>query len=132
MPAASFPLFDAFLTILWVFLFVLWIWTLVSILVDLFRSDDLSGVGKAAWFLFVVFLPLLGVLAYLLVRGAGMAQRSVRRARAEQAAMDQYIRHVAGTPKPVADQLATLTDLHDRGVLTDEEFTREKDRLLAA
>lgn len=132
MLAASFPLFDAFLTILWVFLFVFWIWTIVSILVDVFRSDDLSGLGKAAWFLFIVFLPLLGVLGYLIVRGSGMAARSLQHARAQREAMDQYIRDVTGTAKPVADQLATLSDLHDRGVLSDEEFTREKDRLLAA
>lgn len=132
MIAASYPLLDAFLTILWVFLFAMWAWTLAMVVLDLFRSGDLSGVAKAAWFLFVLFLPVLGVLAYVLLRGDSMADRSLQRARASEDALRSYIKDVAGTPtENVTEQLVKLSALHDRHVISDDEYKHLKDRLVA-
>lgn len=129
--ATSYPLVDTFLTILWVFLFVFWIWTLITVVVDIFRSHDIGGVTKALWFLFILFLPLLGVIIYLIVRGGGMARRAERRAEATQGAYEDWIRSVAGTrPTSVADELEKLASLRDRGVITQEEFNRQKTRLV--
>src|SRR6187401_2494364 len=94
MPLASdFGIGQVFLSMLWFFLFFIWIWLLISVFGDIFRSDDLSGWGKALWTIFVVFLPYLGVFVYLIARGDNMAKN----AQAEQAKVDQYIRDTAGT-----------------------------------
>lgn len=118
-----------------VFIWVAWIWLVISILMDIFRSDDLSGWGKAGWTLLVVFLTWLGVLIYLIARGRGMNERRVAEAVAMRQAQDEYIRQVAADsgvavqPGP-ADQLSTLADLHARGALTDEEFAAQKAKVL--
>ena len=133
MPIASsysYPLLGAFWTILEIFLWVLWIWVLIYVFIDIFRSHDLSGGAKALWFLFVLFIPLIGVLAYLLVRGGKMHERAVQQARQQDQAARQYIQEVAGTPN-TADQLTKLAELRDRGVITPEEFEREKAKVLA-
>lgn len=130
MLLASYPLLDAFWTILWVFAFIFWIAVLVTVVFDLFRSDDVSGWMKALWFLFILFLPLVGVLVYLIVRGRGMTARAERRGREQEAAFRNYIEEVSSKGN-VADQLSKLTDLHDRGQLSDEEFTQAKHRLVA-
>ncbi len=88
------PLLDLFWTILIIFLFVAWIWVLISVLIDVFRND-ISGWAKAVWVLFIVFLPILGVLAYLIVHGSDMSQRQMDRATEAQEAQDEYIRNVA-------------------------------------
>jgi hypothetical protein len=123
-------LFDIFWTMLWFFLFVIWIWLLIAIFADIFRSD-ISGWGKAAWTIFVILVPLLGVLVYLIANGDKMRERSESQASEAQAAQDNYIRSVADTGDTTADQLATLSSLHDSGALTDEEFASQKTKLLS-
>jgi hypothetical protein len=127
----SYPLLGAFWTILEIFLWVLWIWVLVYIFIDIFRSRDLSGWAKALWFIFVLFIPLIGVLVYLIVRGDSMHERAVREAQQEDREVRSYIRDAAGSQN-AADQLAKLADLRDRGVITADEFEREKAKVLAA
>lgn len=131
MLATSYPLLDIFLTMLWVFLFVVWIFLLFSILVDIFRSHDLSGWTKALWVLGIIVFPALGVLVYLIVRGAKMHERGVQQARRRDDAVRDYVRGVAGTPPSTADELAKLADLRSRGALSEEEYERQKARLLS-
>ncbi len=90
------PLLDLFWTILIIFLFVAWIWVLISVVIDVFRND-ISGWAKALWVVLIVFLPILGVLAYLVVHGSDMTQRDMDRATEAQRAQDEYIRDVAGS-----------------------------------
>ena len=126
----SYPLLGAFWTILEVFLWVLWIWILIYIFIDIFRSHDLSGWAKALWFIFVLFIPLIGVLVYLIARGGKMQERAVRDAQQQDKEVRAYIQDAAGSTP--ADQLAKLADLRDRGVISAEEFEREKARVLSA
>jgi type VI protein secretion system component VasK len=132
MPLASgynYPLLDFFWTIFEVFLWVIWIWILIWIFIDIFRSHDLSGFAKALWFLFVLFIPLIGVLVYLIVRGGSMHERAVQQAQQEDQAARTYIREAAGTQSP-ADQLTKLAELRDKGVISADEFEREKAKIL--
>jgi membrane protein implicated in regulation of membrane protease activity len=133
MPLASsysYPLLGAFWTILEIFLWVLWIWVLIYVFIDIFRSHDLSGWARALWFLFVLFIPLIGVLVYLIARGDKMHERAVRQAQETDREARQYIQEAAGSQTP-ADQLTKLADLRDRGVITADEFEREKAKILA-
>jgi hypothetical protein len=133
MPLASsysYPLLGAFWTILMIFLWVIWFWILITIFIDLFRSHDLSGWVKALWFIFILIFPLIGVLVYLIARGGKMHEHAVRDARQQEAEFRSYVQDAAGPPSP-ADQLAKLADLRDRGVITAEEFEREKAKILA-
>jgi biopolymer transport protein ExbB/TolQ len=133
MPLASsysYPLLGAFWTILEIFLWVLWIWVLIYVFIDIFRSRDLSGWAKALWFIFVLFIPLIGVLVYLIVRGDSMHERAVQQVQQQDREARQYIQEAAGTPN-TADQLTKLADLRDRGVITADEFEREKAKILA-
>ena len=135
MPLASssysYPLLDAFWTIFIIFLWVIWIWILVWVFIDIFRSQDLSGWAKALWFLFVLFIPLIGVVVYLIARGGSMHDRQVRDAQQEEQQFRSYVQDAASSGTS-ADQLAKLADLRDRGVISAEEFDREKAKLLAA
>jgi len=134
MPLASsysYPVLGAFWTILEIFLFVIWIWILIYVFIDIFRSRDLSGGAKALWFLFVLFIPLVGVLVYLIARGDKMHERAVQQAQQQDQAAREYIQQAAGTPSP-ADQLAKLADLRDRGVITPAEFESQKAKILAS
>ena len=134
MPLASsysYPLLGAFWTILEIFLWVLWIWVLIYVFIDIFRSRDLSGWAKALWFIFVLFIPLIGVLVYLIARGDSMHERAVQEAKQEDREARRYIQDAAGAPS-TADQLSKLADLRDRGVITADEFEREKAKVLAA
>jgi len=124
------PLFDIFWAMLWFFMFVIWIWLLIAIFADIFRSD-ISGWGKAAWTIFVIVVPLLGVLVYLIANGDKMRERSAAKAAESQAAQNEYVRSVADSGSSTADQLATLSNLHESGALTDEEFASQKAKLLA-
>ncbi len=119
---------DMLLAMFWLFLFVIWIWLLITVFIDIFRSD-MSGVAKALWVLCVIVVPLLGVLVYLIVQGDNMRERSMQKAEEQQAANQQYIQNVAGTSS--ADEIAKLADLKDKGVLTDDEFQAKKAQLLA-
>jgi len=134
MPLASsysYPLLGAFWTILVIFLWVLWIWVLIYVFIDIFRSPDLSGWGKALWFIFVLFIPLIGVLVYLIARGDKMHERAVQQAQQQDAAARAYIQEAAGS-QSTADQLTKLAELRDRGAITAEEFEREKAKVLAS
>ncbi len=124
----SYPLLSVFWTIFIIFLWVVWIWILIAVFVDIFRSHDLSGWAKALWFIFVLFIPLVGVLVYLIARGGKMHERAARQAQAQDAAFRSYVQETAGSSS--ADQLAKLADLRDRGVITAEEFDREKAKIL--
>ena len=126
----SYPLLGAFWTIIEIFLWVLWFWVLITVFIDIFRSRDLSGWGKALWFLFVLIIPLIGVLVYLIVRGGSMHDRMVKQAQQDDQQFRDYVQDAAGSASP-ADQLTKLADLRDRGVITAEEFEREKAKILA-
>ena len=127
----SYPLLGAFWTILEIFLWVLWIWILIYVFIDIFRSHDLSGWMKALWFLFVLFIPLIGVLVYLIARGGEMHERAVRDTQQRDQQFRSYDQDAAGS-QTTADQLTRLADLRDRGVITADEFEREKAKVLAA
>ena len=133
MPLASsysYPLLGAFWTIVEIFLWVIWIWILIYVFIDIFRSRDLSGGAKALWFIFVLFIPLIGVLVYLIVRGSSMHERAAQQARQQEREFRTYVQETAGSAT-TADQLAKLADLRDRGVITPQEFEREKAKILA-
>ncbi|MFE0642567.1 SHOCT domain-containing protein [Streptomyces sp. NPDC058877] len=131
--AYDYPVLGAFWTVMWIFLWVLWIVLLFRIIGDIFRDDELSGVVKTIWLLFVVVVPFLGVFVYVLARGKGMGQREVKHARAQQQAFDDYIRDTAGSgtgPGSEADQLAKLSEMRAKGDITDAEFQRAKEKIL--
>jgi cytochrome c-type biogenesis protein CcmH/NrfG len=117
---------------LWFFLWILWFFLLFRVVVDVFRDDNLSGWGKAGWLIFVLILPYLGVLVYLIVRGGQMGARDVAAAQQQQASVDEYIRRAAAGSgsESHADQLAKIADLKSKGVLTDEEFQQAKAKIL--
>lgn len=124
------PLMDLFWSMLWFFLFFIWIWLLISLFTDIFRSEDLSGWGKAGWTIFIVVLPFLGVLVYLIARGNSMAERAMKQAAAQEKAMRQYVQEAAASGGSTADELEKLAALRDKGVLTSEEFNAQKAALL--
>jgi len=126
----SYPLLAVFWTILEIFLWVIWIWVLIWIFTDIFRSRDLSGWAKALWMVFVLFMPLIGVLVYLIARGDKMHERAAARAQAQEEQFRSYVQEAAG-PQSTADQLAKLADLRDQGVINSGEFEREKAKILA-
>jgi len=124
------PLLDLFWTILYIFVLFAWIWLLIVVFGDIFRSD-MSGWGKAGWTIFVILLPLLGVLIYLIVNGGDMQDRSAREALAVDQAQRDYIRSVAGTSASPAEELTKLAGLRDSGVISQSEFDTQKAKLLA-
>jgi hypothetical protein len=133
MPLAAstgYPVLDVFWTMFEIFAFVLWFWLLFVVLTDVYRSRDLSGLAKAAWTIFVIFLPLIGILTYLIVRGRSMNQRSAQAAQQQEEAFRSYVQETAGSPSS-ADQLAKLADLKQRGVISSAEFENEKSKVLA-
>ncbi len=121
-------LFDIFWTMLWFFMFIIWIWLLISIFSDIFRSE-MSGWAKAGWTVFIVFLPFLGVLIYLIVNGGKMQERALAQAAKIEQAQRAYIQEAAGVS--TAEELAKLAELKDKGVISQEEFERQKAKLLA-
>ena len=130
--SSSYPLLNLFWTMLEFFVWVIWIWLLIWVFIDIFRSRDLSGWGKALWFLFVLLIPLIGVLVYLIVRGGSMHERAVQDARQQDSEFRQYVQQAASSaPASTADQLTKLADLRDRGVISEQEFEREKAKVLA-
>jgi putative oligomerization/nucleic acid binding protein/phospholipase D-like protein len=126
---AEYTLGDAFLTILEIFLLVVWIWILFSIIGDLFRDHEMSGWAKAAWVFFLIFVPFLTGLIYLIVRGEGMRDRAIKEQADVRKHMDSYIRDTAGTSP--ADELHKLSDLKDKGAISAEEYERAKAKVLA-
>ena len=130
---SSYPLLNLFWTMFIFFLWVIWIWILIWVFIDIFRSRDLSGWAKALWFLFVLLIPLIGVLVYLIARGGSMHERAVQDAQQQDAEFRSYAQETAASaPASTADQLAKLAGLRDRGVISAGEFEREKARVLAA
>lgn len=131
----DYPLLNVFLTMLWFFVWILWLMLLFRVIGDIFRDDALSGWAKAGWTLLVCALPYLGVLVYLIARGRGMGEREMRRARAQEQAFRSYVQQAATTPAAgatKADELGRLAALHDQGAITDAEYERAKAKVLAA
>ena len=126
----NYPLLNLFWTMLEIFLFVIWIFILFRIIADIFRDHSMGGGMKALWLIFIIFLPFLGVLVYLIARGHGMAERDVKQAQANDAAMKAYIQQAAAPSTSTTEQLAKLGELRDKGVLTDAEFNAQKAKLL--
>jgi len=128
LAAYQYPLLDLFWTMCIFFLWVVWIWILITVFIDIFRSPDLSGGLKALWFIFVLFLPFLGVLIYLIARGHKMQEHRIDEMKQSQQQMDSYIRETAGTS--TADELAKLADLKAKGVISDSDFEAAKRKIL--
>jgi type VI protein secretion system component VasK len=127
----NYPLLDAFLTMLWLFVWILWIFLVVWIILDVFRSHDLGGWAKALWVIFIIVLPFLGVLCYLIARGGSMHERQRRDVQAQEEQFRTYVRDAAGGSSS-ADELTKLADLRDRGVITDAEFQQGKANILSS
>jgi hypothetical protein len=133
MIASSYPILDIFLTTLYFFLFIIWIWLLITVFIDIFRSRDMGGVAKALWVIFVIVLPFLGVFVYLIARGGKMHERAAAQAAQQQQAFDSYVRQAAGAEgADTASQLSKLADLKAQGVITDAEFEAQKAKVLAS
>ena len=130
MPIADISFGEILLVALEIFFFVIWIWILITILSDLFRDHELSGWAKAAWVLFLVFIPFLTALIYLIARGEGMRDRTIKAQADAKKHFDEYVRQQAQAGSP-ADELHKLAGLKDKGALTQEEFDRAKAKLLA-
>ncbi|MEU0369762.1 SHOCT domain-containing protein [Streptomyces sp. NPDC006283] len=130
--AYDYPLLGAFWTMMLLFLWVLWFFLLFRIIVDVFRDDDLNGWAKAAWLLFVIVLPFLGVFVYLIARGRGMGKREQDQARTQKQALDSYIRETAAGAggRSGVEELAKLSEMKARGDISDEEFRRAKEKIL--
>ena len=120
---------ELLLVALEIFFFIIWIWILITILSDLFRDHETSGWAKAVWVLFLVFIPFLTALVYLIVRGSGMRDRTIKAQADAKKHFDEYVRTQAhSTP---ADELHKLNELKEKGALSDEEFQQAKEKLLA-
>jgi hypothetical protein len=132
MLLAEFGTGQVFWSMLWFFLWVIWLWMLIGVFGDIFRSPDLSGWGKALWTIFVVVLPYLGVFIYLIARGRKMQEHAVQTVEARDRAMRAYVQDVAATNGGGrADEIARFADLRDRGVLTEAEFQQAKAKALS-
>ena len=127
--ATDYPFLDLLWSMLIFFGFVIWIWIVIAVLTDVFRRDDIGGWGKAAWVVFVIVLPFLGVLIYLIAQHDGMRERNMEQAQKQQAAMDQYVRETAGGS---ASEIAKAKELLDSGAITQAEFDSIKAKALAA
>ena len=128
MMAADYPFMDVLWTMLIFFVWIIWIWIVVTVLIDVFRRHDIGGFAKAAWVIFVVILPWLGVLIYLIAQHDGMRERSVKQAQAQRAAFDDYVRDTAGGS---AGEIAKAKELLDAGTITQAEFDALKTKALS-
>jgi hypothetical protein len=128
--AAEWGTGQVFWSLLWFFLFIIWLWMLIIVFGDIFRSDDLSGWAKALWSVFIIVLPYLGVFVYLIVRGGKMSSRAAADAKAQDAAFQQYVRSVSGSSASTADELERLAKLRDQGILDDAEYAQAKAKAL--
>jgi hypothetical protein len=128
--AADYPFLDIFWTMLVFVMWVIWIWILVTVLMDLFRRHDIGGWGKVAWTIFVVVLPYLGVFVYLITQGTQMAERRTAEVQASRASFDSYVRDVAATNGP-GEQIAKGKELLDKGAIDESEFELLKRKALA-
>jgi Phospholipase_D-nuclease N-terminal/Short C-terminal domain len=130
--AADYPFMDVFWTLIIFFAWVVWIWMMIAILSDVFRRRDMSGWGKAAWTVFMIVLPFVGVLAYLIVNHDGIAERNVKQAQVAQAEFDDYVQTVAKNGGGAAAEIEKAKDLLDSGAITQAEFETLKAKALAA
>ena len=128
---AEFGSGQVFWSMLWFFLWVIWLWMLIAIFSDIFRSPDLGGGGKALWTIFVIVLPFLGIFVYLIARGGKMHEHAIQAAQDQNAAFRAAVQDAAGSGSGTADQLAKLADLKANGVIDDAEFERLKAKALA-
>lgn len=122
--------FDIIWSIVWLFLMIAWFWVMISVVSDIFRSRDLNGFSKALWVAFVILIPWLGVLSYVLIRGDKMQEHNVESITKMQDAQRDYIRSVAQVS--AAEELEKLGALREKGVITDAEFEAQKAKILAA
>jgi hypothetical protein len=125
--AADYPFLDVFWTMIIFFCWVIWIWIVITVFIDVFRRDDIGGWAKAGWVVFVIVLPFLGVLVYLIAQHDGMRERSVKQAQAQRQEFDQYVREAAGGS---AAEIAKAKELLDAGAITQEEFEALKKKAL--
>jgi hypothetical protein len=126
--AADYPFLDVFWSMIIFFFWVIWIWIVITVLIDIFRRDDIGGGSKALWVIFVVILPWLGVLIYLIAQHDGMRDRNIRQAREQKQEFDSYVREAAGGS---ADQIAKAKQLLDSGTIDEAEFAKLKAKALA-
>jgi hypothetical protein len=129
----DYPLLDLFWTMLWFFLFIAWLFLLFTLFADIFRSKDMGGWAKALWVLFIIILPILGSLVYLIVRGRSMHERAAEEYQDREEAFRSYVQDVSGSAggASVADELSKLSALRDAGALTADEFEAQKAKLLS-
>ncbi|MEU2367452.1 SHOCT domain-containing protein [Streptomyces pseudogriseolus] len=132
--AYDYPLLSALLTMLVFFLWIMWFILLFRVVVDIVRDDSLGGWGKTGWLVFTIVLPFLGVFVYVIARGRNMGSRELAQARAQQEALDSYIRRTAkgtGEGTSSVDELARLSEIKARGDISDDEFRRAKELVLS-
>jgi hypothetical protein len=129
----DYPLLDLFWTMLWFFLFIAWLFLLFTIFADIFRSKDMGGWAKALWVLFIIILPIIGALVYLIARGRSMHERTAEEYQDREQAFRSYVQEVSGPAggASVADELSKLSALRDSGALTADEFEAQKAKLLS-
>jgi len=130
LAATSYPFLEVFWTMLIFFAFVIWIWILITVLIDIFRRHDTSGFAKVLWIIFIIILPYLGVFVYLIAEHKGMTERAVKQQEAAQSQMDKYVQSVAAKTDP-AEQIAKAKGLLDSGAITQTEFDQIKQKALA-
>jgi Short C-terminal domain/Phospholipase_D-nuclease N-terminal len=126
--AADYPFLEVLWTMILFFAWVAWIWIVVTVMIDIFRRDDIGGWGKAGWVVFVIVLPFLGVLIYLIAQHDGMRERSEKQVRAQRAAFDDYVREAAGG---AAGEIAKAKELLDSGAISQAEFDAIKAKALS-
>jgi hypothetical protein len=131
VPIADYSFGQALWTMLVFFFWIIWIWLLIIVFMDIFRRTDIGGWGKTGWVIFVIVLPYLGVFVYLIAEGRHMSERSLKQAQAQQAQMDSYVRSVAGSGNNPADQIAKAKELLDNGTISQDEFDKLKAAALA-
>ena len=127
----DYPVLGFFWSVLILFIWIAWIFLLFRVFVDVFRNHEMGGFVKALWIIFVIFVPFLGVLVYVIVHGNSMAKRDIQQAAQQQQAFDSYVRETAGSGSSTAEEIAKLAKLNEQGVLTDAEFAAQKAKLLA-
>ena len=130
MPASDYPLLSIFWTMLLFFGFFLFLWLFIIVVMDVFRSHDMGGFAKALWVIFLIIFPIVGIIVYLIARGGSMHERQVAQMRQQQKEFDAYVKDAAGGGG-AADELAKLADLKAKGVITEDEFTAQKAKLLS-
>ena len=128
--ATSYPFLEVFWTMLIFFAFVIWIWILITVLIDIFRRHDTSGFAKVLWIIFIIILPYLGVFVYLIAEHKGMTERAIKQQEAAQSQMDKYVQSVAAQTDP-AEQIAKAKGLLDAGTISQAEFDQIKQKALA-